>query len=755
MNFRNSVAARLFLGFGMVIVVFGIAISMSIARLSSFNDAVNQITGAEVTKVVAIGRWSASVAQTMSHMRTLLLLDDKAKIQAELEKIKSVQEARHQFAEEMKANVVSADGKALLQVALDARTSLGPLEDEVVRYVQAGQMKEAKESLMEHARPVQNALLAALTKLADHESESIRQRADALSDSYKSSRALLLMLTLAAVAVGCILAFLITRAVRTPLAQAVNVLAQIEGGNYDTVVTVTSGDETGQVLTALDTMQRSLKERTERDRAAAMENARIRTALDKVSTAAMLVDTDGKVIYLNEAVQTLFRSVATDLRKRAPSFDPERLIGSNFSALYSLPGSIAGAHTSEERYGDATLKVVANAVTDSQGRQVGTVVQWLDRTPEVATEAEVEAIVARALDGDLVPRIAMQGKSGFFEKLANGINALLENMSEIVRTISAAASEVRVGSEEIARGNTNLSQRTEEQASSLEETASSMEEMTSTVKSNADNAAQANQLALAARTQASQGGAVVSSAVAAMSEINTSSKKIADIIGVIDEIAFQTNLLALNAAVEAARAGDQGRGFAVVASEVRNLASRSAEAAKEIKGLIQDSVVKVGEGSKLVDESGHMLEGIVGAVKKVTDIVAEIAAASQEQAAGIEEVNKAVMSMDEMTQQNAALVEESAAAAEALTQQAEGLTETMAKYRIAAGGASAAPAPRAAARPTAERWGAGGAPKAGAAKRPAMTRVAATRTAGRAGSSAAAAAKPAPAGDADAAWQEF
>jgi methyl-accepting chemotaxis protein len=209
-----------------------------------------------------------------------------------------------------------------------------------------------------------------------------------------------------------------------------------------------------------------------------------------------------------------------------------------------------------------------------------------------------------------------------------------------------------------------------------------MEEMTSTVKQNADNAREANQLALAASKQAQSGGEVVSKAVEAMSEINNSSKKIADIIGVIDEIAFQTNLLALNAAVEAARAGEQGRGFAVVAGEVRNLAQRSAGAAKEIKGLINDSVDKVDDGSRLVDETGKTLEEIVNAVKKVSDIISEIAAASQEQSSGIEEVNRAISQMDEMTQQNAALVEEAAAAGEAMNEQAGSLNELMNFFEV-------------------------------------------------------------------------
>jgi methyl-accepting chemotaxis protein len=297
------------------------------------------------------------------------------------------------------------------------------------------------------------------------------------------------------------------------------------------------------------------------------------------------------------------------------------------------------------------------------------------------TVAETMQVVQRAVEGDLTSRVKVDDKSGHFKSLAVSVNSMIESMMEVVTTLTATSNEVQIGAAEISHGNLNLSRRTEEQASSLEQTASSMEQMTSTVKNNADNAAQANQLAEAAREQAERGSSVVGSAVAAMGEINTASKKIADIIGVIDEIAFQTNLLALNAAVEAARAGEQGRGFAVVATEVRNLASRSAAAAKEIKGLIQDSVGKVNEGTKLVDESGEALNEIVTRVKKVTAVMAEIASSSREQASGIEQVNKAITLMDTMTQQNAALVEEASAAAHALSEQAAALTTLIARYR--------------------------------------------------------------------------
>jgi methyl-accepting chemotaxis protein len=299
-----------------------------------------------------------------------------------------------------------------------------------------------------------------------------------------------------------------------------------------------------------------------------------------------------------------------------------------------------------------------------------------------ATVAETEQVLQRAIEGDLTSRLQINDKSGHLKTLAESVNSMIEAMMDVVTSLKRTSREVHEGAEEISHGNLDLSRRTEQQASSLEETASSMEEMTAIVKNNADSAAQANDLAATAGEQAERGSRVVGAAIAAMSEINAASKKIADIIGVIDEIAFQTNLLALNAAVEAARAGEHGRGFAVVASEVRNLASRSAGAAKQIKALIQDSVGKVDEGAKLVNESGKVLEEIVTRVKKVTGVMAEIANASREQATGIEHVNKAVASMEAVTQQNAALVEEASAAAQSMTEQAKSLTALISYYRV-------------------------------------------------------------------------
>jgi methyl-accepting chemotaxis protein len=338
------------------------------------------------------------------------------------------------------------------------------------------------------------------------------------------------------------------------------------------------------------------------------------------------------------------------------------------------------------------LQASYNPIMDLNGKPFKVVKYATDITEQHNTAAilveaveETQIIIEGAKAGDLTSRVSLEGKTGAIASLCDGVNALMDKMTEVIVQVREAGETINTAAGEISSGNSDLSSRTEQQASSLEETASSMEELASTVKQNAENAKQANQLAAAASGVAVKGGSVVNEVITTMVDINASSRKIVDIISVIDGIAFQTNILALNAAVEAARAGEQGRGFAVVAGEVRNLAQRSAEAAKEIKHLISDSVSKVQNGTKLVEDAGKTMGEIVSSVQRVTDIMGEITAASVEQSAGIDQVNDAITSMDEVTQQNAALVEQAAAAAESLVDQAVSLIEVVSAFQLNGG----------------------------------------------------------------------
>jgi len=365
----------------------------------------------------------------------------------------------------------------------------------------------------------------------------------------------------------------------------------------------------------------------------------------------------------------------------------------------------------------------------------------------IALNTHVVDVVSKYAKGDLTVSIdRLPGKKA---QTTEAIDAVKASLVGIVTQIKESTDSINTAAKEIAQGNTDLSQRTEEQASSLEETASSMEQLTSTVKQNSDNAKQANQLAIGASEVAVRGGEVVGEVVRTMESISDASKKIADIISVIDGIAFQTNILALNAAVEAARAGEQGRGFAVVATEVRNLAQRSAAAAKEIKGLIGDSVNRVDAGSKLVNQAGETIQEVVQQVKRVTDIMAEISAASAEQSSGIEQVNTAVTQMDEVTQQNAALVEQAAAVAESLQEQSEVLADAVSVFRLEAGTGQAA-----AAWSGAERRGPNRATNV-ARIAPAAARPAVASPAAPAAAAAATPARTARAVNGDDEWEEF
>jgi methyl-accepting chemotaxis protein len=526
------------------------------------------------------------------------------------------------------------------------------------------------------------------------------------------------------------LGYAIAQSLKLALMAAKDATTDIVNGNYQIALNTERKDEFGSLNKAMLNMSEQLADAAKMQ----VENSRIRSALDSSSSNVMLADNNRTIIYMNKAVENMLRVAEADIRAVLPHFAVDKIRGSNMDIFHKNPAhqmklleNLTSAYTGNIVVGKRHFRLVANPIFSKDGTRLGSVVEWQDRTLEVSVEGEVSGVVQAAGAGNFKARIPTEGKTGFFLTLAEGLNALMqtsdvglgevnrvlgaiakgdltekitadysgtfgelkdycnsttESLGDIIGEIRTAAETIFTASSEIASGNADLSSRTEQQAANLEETASSMEELTSTVKLNADNAKQANVLAEQASSVAIQGGELIGQVVTTMNAINESSQKIADIIGVIDGIAFQTNILALNAAVEAARAGDQGRGFAVVAAEVRTLAQRSANAAKDIKGLISDSVKKIETGNSLVGKSGETMKDIVTSIKRVNDIMAEIAAASTEQSAGIEEVSTAVSQMDEMTQQNAALVEEAAAAAESLQSQADQLTQRVSQFRL-------------------------------------------------------------------------
>jgi methyl-accepting chemotaxis protein len=428
------------------------------------------------------------------------------------------------------------------------------------------------------------------------------------------------------------------------------------------------------------------------------------------SQAVIEFDLEGRILAANENFLAAMGYALEEVRGQHHSMfaEPEHRQSAEYQAFWAKLGRgeyDAGQYRRLGKGGrEVWIQASYNPIYDMNGRPFKVVKYATDITAQVRDTlalqqavAQTREVVAAAQAGDLTGHIATQDKTGPIAELCEGINALVEAMAGIIAQIKLAADTIAVGASEIAEGNSDLSVRTEQQAASLEETAVSMKGLTATVRRTADNARQANQLAGGAVEVAAQGGQVVHDVVSTMSLINDSSRRIVDIIGVIDGIAFQTNILALNAAVEAARAGEHGRGFAVVASEIRSLSQRSAEAAKEIKQLIGDSVEKVGAGTRQVESAGRTMDEIVVSVKRVSDLMADISAAAQQQSEGIEQINQVVEHIDESTQQNAALVEEASAAARSMEEQSTQLLQTVAAFRVAGvSGAARVAAPQAA-----------------------------------------------------------
>ncbi|WP_181727779.1 methyl-accepting chemotaxis protein, partial [Xanthomonas oryzae] len=730
---------KLMLAFGIVLLIMLVQGIIAYSGLASLNNVTRDLAGNTMSSVREAGDLRGMLGEYRNAAyQNLVRASDSVKQEAKVRsnKLNGKIEATIKGYPRL---IESPQQKKLFDVFVADWKKASASYASVAEMIELNLPDDAVDTFVGETRTLHNKAKDSLAALIAEDNMLAQAAKTKAEKVHATSVSLTVMVLLIGIAGGLGLAFLFARSIVKSMRGAVTAATEIAGGKLDGQINVQGQDEVGELMRSMQRMQRmqrDLKERIERDQRIADENLRIRTALDTSSTGTFITDPERVMIYANDAFKKIVAQYESSIRLASPEFDASKVIGQHISYLGLSDATVrkaiaalerVGVTSFEERFGEVVLAQTVTAIKNEQCETSGEVCEWRDRTIEVQVEEEVARIVRDAASGDMSGSVETDGKQGFFLQLAQQLNGLLdanagslehisallsalsrgdltvrmhgefsgvfaqmrddanataEQLADIVGHIKLSSGAINAAAGEIASGNSDLSHRTEQQAANLEETAASMEELTSTVKQNAESARQANQLAIGATGVASQGGEVVSQVVTTMSGIEASSRKIADIISVIDGIAFQTNILALNAAVEATRAGEQGRGFAVVASEVRTLAQRSAGAAKEIKGLIDDSVHKVAEGSALVRKAGATMAEIVASVQRVTDIMGEISAASQEQSSGIEQVNQTITQMDETTQQNAALVEEATAAARSMEEQAGHLAEAVSVFKL-------------------------------------------------------------------------
>lgn len=693
MKVHESLATRQLIAFGTVTLIFAAATFFSIGRLSQFNRAVASFTGSELHNLERSDQWLDAVQQSARLVSTALITADSYELPEQIAAIRTVDAKAMDQALALRSSITSSEERSALDRVLAARSAYSPLEEDVLSKSAAGQIAVARALLLKQVQAPQLEYLATLRHLREIESSRMTASTFQLASTYLHSRTLLIVMLVAAVIASAVLGYRNARAIQRPLEQIIAHFDAIRSGNLQGDIRVDAGGEIGQVLAALQAMQQVLRE-------AATHAADCAAQITAIGRSQMVLefDVDGTIRAANDNfLNAVGYAAAEVIGERHQMFlDPAARSGEEYRALWARLARgepVTGLQKRTGRDGrEVWLHASYNPLLDQTGRPYKVVKIASDVTEQVrmrsaldATVKQIQSVVQAAINGRLTARVTSAGATDQIAALVTNVNGLLETMMVFVDRIKRATAQVQSGTSEIQRGSLNLSQRTEEQAATLEQSAASMKEMTDNVRSASEQAEQARKLAVTAYEQAEKGGGVVSDAVAAMHDIGRASRKIADIIGVIDDIAFQTNLLALNAAVEAARAGEQGRGFAVVASEVRNLAGRSAAAAKEIKGLIAEGVRRSEVGEKLVDRSGDALGEIGAAVKRVTDATAHIAQASRAQANGIEQVSKAVTDMNVLTQQNAALVQETSAATQAITEQVTQLAALVERFEVGQG----------------------------------------------------------------------
>ena len=688
-----KVGTRLGAGFATMVVLLLVICAAGLTSVSRVNDGTRIIAENYVPKIINIYEAIGHVNEIARATRNMALMTDAGQIRQQGETVKAARAEIGKILDETEKLLVTAKGKELFKAVTETRAQYVEGQNQFIKLMDAGQKQQATELLLGKMRDEQLTYMKALTAFSSFQDGLVKKAAEESAEQYVQTRGVIFGLGGLALVLAGVVGWLITRSITRPLAQAVELAQGVARGDLTKEIKYAGKDETAQLLGAMGDMVATLKSFVfAQDEMAAKHGEGTishKIAVDRFGGVfAQAADNTNKLVQSHIDVKLKLAHVAERYAVGDLSIDMDRLPGEK--AVLTRTMDKAKATTLAV---NAEIKKLVDAAAagdftvrgedgkfEYQYREMVAALNKLMDTAERAL-ADVVRVLGALANGDLTEKITSE-YDGTWKRMKDDANSTVAKLTEIVSGIRESTETINVASKEIASGNSDLSSRTEEQASSLEETASSMEELTSTVKQNAENARQANQLAAGASDVAVKGGSVVRQVVDTMGGISESSKKIADIIGVIDGIAFQTNILALNAAVEAARAGEQGRGFAVVASEVRNLAQRSAAAAKEIKDLITDSVAKVEDGTKLVDEAGRTMEEIVVSVKRVTDIMAEITAASQEQSGGIEQVNTAITQMDEVTQQNAALVEEAAASAESLEEQAKNLAGAVGTFKL-------------------------------------------------------------------------
>ncbi|MDY4285364.1 methyl-accepting chemotaxis protein [Xanthomonas sp. LF06-19] len=692
------IGQRLALGFLTLIVLMVLLTVVGIQRVHSIDRRLTAINEVNSVKQRYAINFRGSVHDRAIALRDVVLLDDAASRKATEQTIDKLAGDYARAAQPLDALLaVSSDAqeKTILQriQGIEARTM--PLIAQVRQLRDAGDTVQAQALLLQQARPAFVDWLASINAFIDLQEAKNRQAAKEAMATARGFALLMVGCTVLALLLGTLIALLLTRRVVRPLRQALGLAERIGAGDLSSPDTVTTRDEAGQLLRAMQQMQRRLHEviSAQREMAARHDAGAISYRMDAQrfpgEYGRMVADTNALV---DAHVQTQLR--ITEVMGRYA-------IGDLSQDIAHYPGEKAAITAAMQQVKqnlhaiNVQIQTLAEAACAGNFAHRGqpekfehafrTMVENLDTMMATADAnlAKLSALLRCIADGDLTVR--MSGNfHGVFAAMRDDANSTVHRLTDIVAHIQRTTNSIGFAAEDIASGNQELAKRSEQQAASLEETAASMEELTSTVKQNAEHAQRANQLALGAAGVASEGRDVVGQVVATMDGIQAASRRIADIIAVIDGIAFQTNILALNAAVEAARAGEQGKGFAVVAAEVGTLAHRSAGAAKEIKTLIDDSVQRVAHGATLVHQAGATMDQVVASVQHVTDLMGQISAASHEQANGIAQVNQTIARMDETTQQNVALVEEASTAARSLEEQSAQLTQAVEVFKVGA-----------------------------------------------------------------------